>query len=48
MTTGNFHRNQTWIVYAYYIGSSKLVVNSVQVVDWEDTDPLPDHDVPNW
>ena len=49
MTTGNFHRNQTWIVYAYYIGSSKLVVNSVQVVDWEDTAPLPeDHKVPNW
>jgi hypothetical protein len=48
MTTGNFHRNQTWIVYAYYIGSSKLVVNTVSVVDWEEIDDLPEHDIPNW
>ena len=48
MSTGNFHRNQTWIVYAYYMGSSKLEINTVKVVDWEKVDPLPDHNVPNW
>ena len=48
MATGNFHRNQTWLVYAYYIGSSKLEVNTVNVVDWEKVDPLPNHEVPNW
>ena len=48
MATGNFHRNQTWVVYAYYIGSSKLVVNSVSVVDWEVIDDLTEHEIPNW
>ena len=48
MASGNFHRNQTWLVYAYYIGSSKLVVNSVQVVPWERVDDLPEHVIPNW
>ncbi len=48
MTSGNFRRNQTWVVYAYYMGSSKLEINTVKVVDWEDVDPLPDHEVPNW
>lgn len=48
MYTGNFRRNQTWIVYAYYMGSSKLEINTVKVVDWEDVDPLPDHIVPNF
>ena len=48
MATGNFHRNQTWLVYAYYIGSSKLEVNTVNVVDWENVPGLPDHEVPNW
>ena len=48
MATGNFHRNQTWLVYAYYIGSSKLVVSAVNVVPWEIVDDLPDHQVPNW
>lgn len=48
MYSGNFRRNQTWIVYAYYMGSSKLEVNTVKVVDWDEVDPLPDHNVPNW
>lgn len=48
MATGNFHRNQTWLVYAYYIGSSKLEVNTVNVVKWENVPGLPDHEVPNW
>ena len=38
MYSGNFRRNQTWIVYAYYMGSSKLEVNTVKVVDWEKVD----------
>ena len=48
MATGNFHRNQTWLVYAYYIGSSKLVVSAVNVVPWEELDPLGDQKIPNW
>ena len=35
MAEGDFHRNQTWIVYAYYLGSSKLNVSTVQVTDWK-------------
>jgi hypothetical protein len=30
------------------MGSSKLEVNTVKVVDWDEVDPLPDHNVPNW
>ena len=48
MSTGNFRRNQTWVVYAYYMGSSKLEINTVKVVDWEEVDPPFDHNVPNW
>lgn len=48
MASGNFRRNQTWLVYAYYIGSSKLEVNTVSVVDWEDVGNQPDYDIPNW
>ena len=48
MATGNFHRNQTWIVYAYYIGSSKLVINTVNVVDWEEVEGPSEHEIPNW
>ena len=35
MAEGDFHRNQTWIVYAYYLGSSRLNVSTVQVTDWK-------------
>lgn len=48
MATGNFQRNQTWIVYAYYIGSSKLEINTVDVVDWENEGDQPDYEIPNW
>lgn len=48
MATGNFRRNQTWIVYAYYIGSSKLEINTVDVVDWENEGDQPDYEIPNW
>ena len=31
---GDFLRNHTWIVYAYYAGSGKLQVQTVYVKDW--------------
>ena len=31
---GDFSRNHTWIVYAYYAGSGKLQVQTVYVKDW--------------
>lgn len=48
MASGNFRRNQTWVVYAYYIGSSKLEINTVSVVDWVDGGEQPDYEIPNW
>lgn len=48
MVGSDFRRNQTWIVYAYYIGSTRLVVNSVQVTNWEEKDPLAQHEIYNW
>ncbi len=33
---GDFSRNHTWIVYAYYAGSGKLQVQTVYVKNWED------------
>ena len=48
MAGGDFHRNQTWIVYAYYLGSSKLNVSTVEVTDWDEGGSLDDHVVPNW
>ena len=47
MVSGDFRRNQTWIVYAYYTGSSKLEVSTVKVTDWEDGGET-DHDLHNW
>ena len=47
MLNGDFRRNQTWIVYAYYTGSSKLEVITVKVTDWEDGGTW-DHNVHNW
>ena len=32
---GDFLRNHTWIVYAYYAGSGKLQVQTVYVKNWE-------------
>lgn len=48
MVAGDFRRNQTWIVYAYYIGSSKLEVNTVNVVNWKEEDDMPEHDIHNF
>lgn len=47
MLSGDFRRNQTWIVYVYYTGSSKLDITSVRVTDWEDGGSW-DHDIHNW
>ena len=47
MLNGDFRRNQTWIVYAYYTGSSKLEVTAVKVTDWEDGGET-DHQIHNW
>ena len=47
MLNGDFRRNQTWIVYIYYNGSSKLDITSVKVTDWEDGGET-DHDLHNW
>lgn len=47
MLSGDFRRNQTWIVYIYYAGSSKLEISSVKVTDWEDGGEW-NHDIHNW
>lgn len=48
MVGSDFRRNQTWIVYAYYIGSSKLEVNTVQVTNWDPQAPQDPHEIHNW
>lgn len=44
-TAGDFSRNHTWIVYAYY-SASGLVAVTVVVKDW--TDVVKSHEVYNW
>lgn len=48
MIGSDFRRNQTWVVYAYYIGSSKLDVNTVKVTDWDQQDDQDPHELHNW
>lgn len=43
---GDFKRNHTWIVYAYYAGSGKLQVESLYVKDWSTKEI--NHDLYNW
>ena len=43
---GDFLRNHTWIVYAYYAGSGKLQVQSIYVKDWENR--TISHELYNW
>ena len=43
---GDFSRNHTWIVYAYYAGAGKLQVQSLFVKEWS-TKEL-NHQVYNW
>ena len=43
---GDFKRNHTWIVYAYYAGSGKLQVQSLYVKEWSTKEM--NHQVYNW
>ena len=43
---GDFSRNHTWLVYAYY-GDAVLEFNLVDVNSWQDKD-VRNHDVYNW
>ena len=43
---GDFSRNHTWIVYAYYAGSGNLQVQSIYVKDWSTKEK--NHQVYNW
>ena len=43
---GDFLRNHTWIIYAYYAGSGKLQVQSLYVKDW--TTKEMNHTFYNW
>lgn len=43
---GDFSRNHTWIVYAYYAGSGKLQVESLYVKDWSTKEV--NHNFYNW
>ena len=46
-TAGDFSRNHTWIVYAYY-GVDGMQVISVYIQDWEELYTKKPHDVNNW
>ena len=43
---GDFERNHSWIVYAYYEGLSGMQVVTVDVTPWEERGG--DHTVYNW
>ena len=43
---GDFSRNHTWIVYAYYAGSGNLQVQSLYVKEWSTKEF--NHDLYNW
>lgn len=43
---GEFLRNHTWIVYAYYGGSGKLQIQTLYVKNWENKER--NHKVYNW
>ena len=43
---GDFGRNHTWIVYAYYAGAGKLQVESLYVKEWSTKEM--NHQVYNW
>jgi hypothetical protein len=43
---GDFSRNHTWIVYAYYAGTGKLQVESLYIKDWSMKEI--NHDFYNW
>lgn len=43
---GDFRRNHSWIVYAYYAGSGKLQVESLYIKEWSTKDVY--HNLYNW
>ena len=43
---GEFLRNHTWIVYAYYAGSGKLQIQALYVKNWENKERT--HNLYNW
>lgn len=43
---GDFLRNHTWIVYAYYAGSDRLQVQSLYVKEWVNKEV--NHNIYNW
>ncbi|MBR4919793.1 MAG: hypothetical protein IKZ62_00520 [Prevotella sp.] len=43
---GDFVRNRSWIVYAYYTGGDYLEINSLYIKDW--TNKSVDYEVYNW
>jgi hypothetical protein len=43
---GDFSRNHTWIVYAYYAGSGKLQVESLYIKEWTPKEVY--HNLYNW
>jgi hypothetical protein len=43
---GDFSRNHTWIVYAYYAGNGNLQVQSLYVKEWSTKEM--NHQVYNW
>lgn len=44
--SGDFSRNRSWIVYAYYEGLSGMQINVVEVTPWNESDTS--HEVYNW
>lgn len=45
-TEGDFARNHSWIVYAYYTSDGMLDADAVSVDDWDNEDE--EHRIPNW
>lgn len=39
-SVGDFTRNHTWIVYGYFLGNGNLVLNAVDVKDWDDDEDI--------
>lgn len=44
---GDFSRNHTWIVYAYFVSSGDIIVGMVEVKNWEMSENTP-YSVYNW
>lgn len=44
---GDFSRNHTWIVYAYFISSGDLIMGMVEIKNWSDSEANP-QGIYNW